>query len=724
MAVSAAGAKKQYNANLSLQLAHQSNIRTKYSSGSDSANQDEYSQDEAGAASVIAVELHEAPDEQIEGAGIHRRYFPQSMPLNSYSTSSQSEGEEGGGVAVSNAHDSDQEELQRHSRFRSSAASGSSTLTLRSVSSSVLRRNRVRSSAVSIRSSASDRTLKGSNESLSMVGVQEDKGKFVKEPPPAPPVRTVSQVVTTTTTSPHQHESDSSLTSLTSTEINASDSSVKNVTLDPTAIAQKVLAETHIEREALEKMQRLSLRGQFKFRQANQNVTKAPDASQVNLKVSPPANHPKITSTSLPHCNISRNVHDDIAETHLGKINLETSPTIPISPITMSSSETDFTLKDSDSLTPTMSYSVSSLSTDQSAVTTPTTFTDQAQSVSDLHTSGVNVNASHFMQSPASSFVPFSHSSSSSDNHPISSQDEMTNRTIAAPYHDSGVSSMPTTNCSSSSNGNSSFDSTGSGHHNHHHHPPSNKDRPPVPAKPKSMKPQVRTSVFKPAGQQETSFSVRASVSDGTHPRVSISGSEVDSVSTRTRPAALMSSMVRLTRHVTSNGQQASPRSSYHNVPPELESSQAGGIRLSSSSEDSHLSAELSSLNDSGGGKAQSPSLEMRSFQPYNSKYQHYSNQRLFRKLESLADSSAQRTQPLCDPTEKSRAFPGEIHDSKTHPPTGQSVLVARIAPNRTNVPASTDRASPHSSQARQGYIVEGERRFIPKDMVLHSSKC
>ncbi|XP_074640463.1 tetratricopeptide repeat protein 28-like isoform X2 [Tubulanus polymorphus] len=240
--------------NVSLHLDHLSEIKKKYGSDSSSPcydSQEGYSdsQDEQRP-QVLAIELHEDGDDETSSLSSHtqqddvtatsrqrtpnRTYYQNQQNSNNYSTSSQSEGED--------IPDSRSPVLHRQSYFRSSNASGSSTLTLKSTSStltaksvnSAMRRSHGRSSTVSNKSN--DRL----NRAVSRESLQ-------------------SRTSSTLGKSPNR--------STESLDLSTNDSSTADGVLitdevDPTEIANRVLQETVQERFALEHMQRLSIQKQ------------------------------------------------------------------------------------------------------------------------------------------------------------------------------------------------------------------------------------------------------------------------------------------------------------------------------------------------------------------------------------------------------------------------------------------------------------------------------
>ncbi|XP_013408018.1 tetratricopeptide repeat protein 28 isoform X1 [Lingula anatina] len=169
--------------------------------------------------------------------------------------------------------------LNRQSNLRSSAASGSSTLTGKSGSSGGIKRAfDLKSHRSSTKSSASDRTLTNEPQTLST------------------PKRT------------------DSLSSDKSSELSYPDTKPLGIT-DPTMLAHKVLAETHQHWQAVEHMQRLSIQELKKEQAANpMPVPPVPDAPQTQATSTPIQQNPQISQQ-----------HDDM-EMEFHEINVDDSP--------------------------------------------------------------------------------------------------------------------------------------------------------------------------------------------------------------------------------------------------------------------------------------------------------------------------------------------------------------------------------------------------------------
>ena len=266
-------------------------------------------------------------------------FFPQPPPQNPYSTS------------ASDSEDAPQNQplSKAMSQSRTSLASQSSTLTNRSTNSGGggLRRNRHRSSMASTKSSASDRTLEpeehllGSTDTLTEVG---DDGPTAKT------------------------SADSGLESQVSSQLSPSNSAGTRIappkeplppalaqkqqevleTIDPTAVAQKVLEETFNQRMALEGMQRWSV---HKLKQQQvvehmQNYMQAREGPSPMQSISPTS--VQSASEAMEECALSPVVNDTkreestIGESPSIAQTSETSFIVPTTstPVTAKSSET------------------------------------------------------------------------------------------------------------------------------------------------------------------------------------------------------------------------------------------------------------------------------------------------------------------------------------------------------------------------------------------------
>lgn len=196
-----------------------------------------------GLPKVLGVEIENATQQQADNVSVSSssasdsglnyqpviKQYKHRIPTHPYA-SSPSEDEEAP-VAYNPPPITDYTALNRQSHFRSSAASGSSTLTGKS--SGGLRRStdtKSYTSRSSTKSSASDRTLTSEPQSLSM---------------------------------PKRTESDSSTKSNTSSEFS------ERIPIDPTAVAQRVLADVQGHRRAVEQMQRHSIHELQKQRMLN-----------------------------------------------------------------------------------------------------------------------------------------------------------------------------------------------------------------------------------------------------------------------------------------------------------------------------------------------------------------------------------------------------------------------------------------------------------------------
>ena len=216
-------------------------IRAKYSSPSSTSEDNDASQsdDQKSKLPVDGLERNL----RIRSSS-NRGQFPQA-PNTAYSTS---------------GSDSDDSEkcgtLTRASTSRSSVLSSSSTVTLKSTSSGgAFRRNRVRSSVASTKSSASDKTLNGDTEQASIGPSTDTVDGHQKE-------EHTSKIKEKTKASSHRNSQDglwSADDDLNDSEDKARLQDASSMLLDPTVLAQKVLAETRQERMALEHMQRLSI---------------------------------------------------------------------------------------------------------------------------------------------------------------------------------------------------------------------------------------------------------------------------------------------------------------------------------------------------------------------------------------------------------------------------------------------------------------------------------
>ena len=342
-------------AEVSLNLARQNNLRSKYSSptglskvedafrnggphgmamnvsesGDDSPRvisietHDFGNKDDSSSTSSNAEPPHTYQRQSLFERGSVKGYFPQQP---NYSTSSQSEGED--------AQLSDHGDLQRFSYNRSSCASGSSTLTLKSNSSGI-RRNRTRSSMASTRSSASDRTItnestvsghskrskdseRSKDRELSSEKKEMDKTDIVKDDSKSlPPALRQSGHAKRT-------ESDSSAASL------SSDAMDKPM-LDPTTLAMKVMMETQQQIHALNHMQQASLSARPPSVKEHPQV--APQKSPMETTAAIPENEVKDWSEVPPLKSALRAssrfnqpssdaLHEEVIEKQLNKMDL------------------------------------------------------------------------------------------------------------------------------------------------------------------------------------------------------------------------------------------------------------------------------------------------------------------------------------------------------------------------------------------------------------------
>ena len=231
-----------------------------------------------------------------------KTYFPQ--PPRMYSTST-SDSEE---AAVKERKDN----LSNFSQSRNSLASNSSTLTARSSNSSVLRRNRNRSSALSVRSSASDRTITEESPSRrnSVPGLYSKKSESLKSssyrrgkeeyslPETASAVAPVSAFkriekannvlpveLKSNNNKINQGSSDKDFTDATKSRKKSDKvSDLESLPTDPTAIAKRILAETHGQRLALENFQRKSLE-ELREKHRVESKENLPNGNEIEKKV-------------------------------------------------------------------------------------------------------------------------------------------------------------------------------------------------------------------------------------------------------------------------------------------------------------------------------------------------------------------------------------------------------------------------------------------------------
>lgn len=258
------GSSRPQGTNISLNLNHQNAIRAKYSSPSSTSEDNDPSQSDdqnphqdcglPGKHDIASDSSEKSLPTRSSG---QKGLFPEP-PTNIYSTSaSDSEDNETGGGT-----------LTRASAARSSVLSTSSTITLRSLSSSGgFRRNRVRSSQASTKSSASDKTLTGDTEQYCLDTPGEGNTEAKNR---------ASHGDKANNDNVRRHEYSGSQDGLWSADDlddadnkNDKDSAGHSMLLDPTVLARKVLAETRQERMALEHMQRLSIHTEEKVDLAN-----------------------------------------------------------------------------------------------------------------------------------------------------------------------------------------------------------------------------------------------------------------------------------------------------------------------------------------------------------------------------------------------------------------------------------------------------------------------
>lgn len=146
---------------------------------------------------------------------------------------------------------------------RSSFASQASTVTLKS--SSGMRRNRIRSSVTSTRSSASDRTI--TNEFLNLsddLSAEGSTGGVASDSKRTEPTRNESAShLDNQSRNPVRHKPpdrrEQKTVSSSVLHATGDDANTAAAMLDPTYVAQKILAETRPQRQALELMQKWSV---------------------------------------------------------------------------------------------------------------------------------------------------------------------------------------------------------------------------------------------------------------------------------------------------------------------------------------------------------------------------------------------------------------------------------------------------------------------------------
>ncbi len=343
------------NPNPAVNLNHVNMIRAKYSSpGSTSDTQGDdtdiiVSDDQT--ARVLAVDetddgipLHEAPGV----SSVHQEVSRPSKPRHSRTSLFERSPVKGyfhqPTVYSSDSEDVEAAELNRASQSRSSVVSATSTLTAWSTNcSSAFRRTRTRGSVASTRSSASDKTLTNEEGTVSEKPRRRDGSETRHKRREGKVEAADENVVDTVGTSPG------------------------SVTMDPTMVAQKVLAETFPQRMALEHMQRASLQ-HLAHKQSVEGHSDDPNAT-LDYGVSSTSDHvtskpligkPKILSTAK-FSNPTRSLNDEIIETQLNKLTNDLDSGAPL------------TLNDDLTSTTTLSSSTLSVSPDNTRQNSPDT---------------------------------------------------------------------------------------------------------------------------------------------------------------------------------------------------------------------------------------------------------------------------------------------------------------------------------------------------------------